>query len=113
DRRRVLALPDGVFAVAGLCVGYPARKGFVSMRLPPSVTVHTDRYDDSGLAPAVADYDRRRDARHSIPHDQQRNPQQFGHAAFHGWSEDKARQAAQPEGALFAEHVKAHGFSFE
>ena len=108
----VLALPDGVFPVAGLCLGYPARRGFISMRLPPSITVHTDSYDDSGLEAGIDAYDRRRDARHAMTREQQRDPQRFGYAAFYGWSEDKARQAAQPEGASFAEYVKAHGFSF-
>lgn len=105
-----LGLPNGVFPVAGLCLGYPAGAGHVSMRLPPAVTVHTDRYDDSRLAEEVDAYDRRRDARHGIPREQQRNPARFGIASFYGWSEDKARQAAQPEGAAFIAHVKAHGF---
>ena len=108
----VLALPDGVFPVAGLCVGYPASGGYVSLRLPPSVTVHSDRYDDSALEQKIDDYDRRRDARHAIAREQQRNPQRFGYADFYGWSEDKARQAAQPEGAAFALHIKTHGFTF-
>jgi nitroreductase len=107
-----LALPDGVFPVAGLCVGYPAGAGHISMRLPPSVTVHTDAYDDAGLERKIDDYDRLRDARHSIARDQQRNPKRFGYADFYGWSEDKARQAAQPEGASFAAYLKSHGFSF-
>src|SRR6266478_5078353 len=59
----VLCLPDKVFPVAGLCVGYPAAAGHISMRLPIEVTVHTDHYDDKHLAEAVDDYDRRRDAR--------------------------------------------------
>src|SRR6266571_4032223 len=46
----ILALPDKVFPVAGLCLGYPAQGGFISMRLPLEGTVHVDRYDDSGLA---------------------------------------------------------------
>jgi FMN reductase [NAD(P)H] len=107
-----LALPDGVFPVAGLCLGYPSGKGHVSMRLPPAITVHTDSYDDSGLAEEIDAYDRRRDARHAMTREQQRNPAVFGYAEFYGWSEDKARQAAQPEGASFAEYVKTHGFSF-
>ena len=109
---RELALPDGVFPVAGLCFGYPAAKGFVSMRLPPAVTVHTDIYDDSALPAHIDAYDRRRSERHATPREQQRNPKLFGYADFYGWSEDKARQQAQPEGASFAEHVKRHGFSF-
>jgi nitroreductase len=108
----ILELPDKVFPVAGLCLGYPAQQGFVSMRLPPEATVHHGRYDESGQAEAVAGYDRRRDARHSIA-DRQRDPARFGTAEFYGWSEDKARQAMSPEGKGFAAYLKAHGFSFE
>jgi nitroreductase len=105
----ILELPDKVFPVAGLCLGYPAQQGFISMRLPPEATVHVDHYDDSGLPQAVDSYDRRRDARHSIA-DRQRDPERFGTAAFYGWSEDKARQAVTPEGVGFATWLKAHGF---
>jgi FMN reductase [NAD(P)H] len=108
----ILELPDKVFPVAGLCLGYPAQPGFISMRLPLEATVHIDRYDDSGLQEAVDGYDRRRDARHSIK-DRQRDPARFGTAEFYGWSEDKARQAATPEGAGFAAWLKAHGFSLD
>jgi nitroreductase len=110
---RELSLPDGVFPVAGLCVGYPVGQGYISMRLPPAVTVHTDGYDDADLEAEIDAYDRRRAARHMTPREQQRNPEKFGYAAFYGWSEDKARQAAEPEGASFAAFVRAHGFSFE
>jgi nitroreductase len=110
---RELALPDGVFPVAGLCLGYPAGTGYISMRLPPAVTVHTDAYDDGSLESEIDAYDRRRAARHMTPREQQRNPTKFGYADFYGWSEDKARQAAEPEGASFAAFVRAHGFSFD
>ncbi|MBO0754493.1 MAG: nitroreductase family protein [Bradyrhizobiaceae bacterium] len=109
----ILGLPDLVFPVAGLCIGYPAADGHLSLRLPPSITVHTDRYDDSELPERLDAYDRARDARHSIPRAQHRNPEKFGHAAFYGWSEDKARQAAQPEGAAFPPWLRRHGFTFE
>jgi FMN reductase [NAD(P)H] len=108
-----LSLPDGVFPTAGLCVGYPAGEGYISVRLPPAVTVHTDTYDDSNLEKEIDAYDRRRAARHMTPREQQRDPQKFGYADFYGWSEDKARQAAEPEGASFAAYVRAHGFSFD
>jgi FMN reductase [NAD(P)H] len=104
----ILALPDKVFPVAGLCLGYPAQQGFISMRLPPEATVHRDRYDDGAIA-AVEAYDRRRDARHSLK-DRQKSPEIFGTAEFYGWSEDKARQAMTAEGAGFAAWLQAHGF---
>ncbi len=109
----VLCLPDKVFPVAGLCLGYPAATGYVSMRLPLAVTVHRDRYDDTHLGAAVEAYDTRRSARHAIPREQQRSPELFGHAAFYGWSEDKARQATVPEGQSFPAYLRVRGFDFE
>jgi len=105
----LLGLPDLVFPVAG----YPATEGHVSLRLPRRVTTHSDGYDDSGLASGIDDYDRRRDAIHAIPADQQRANNEFGKAEFYGWSEDKARQAAKAEGAAFPPYLRAHGFSFD
>ena len=58
----ILELPDLVFPVAGLCLGYPQGEGYVSLRLPRPVTTHRDGYDDSRLAEGIDDYDRRRDA---------------------------------------------------
>jgi nitroreductase len=111
---RILELPDKVFPVAGLCLGYPAQAGHVSMRLPLAVTVHTDRYNDRSLAVEVDAYDRRRDARYSIPRRQHRAAERFGEAAFYGWSEDKARQAAaEPEGEGFAAWLRSRGFTFD
>ena len=109
----ILELPELVFPVAGLCLGYPQGEGYVSLRLPRRATTGRDRYDDCALPQAIDDYDRRRDARHSIPREQHRSNAEFGEAAFYGWSEDKARQAAKAEGAAFPPYLRAHGFTFD
>lgn len=111
---QILELPEKVFPVAGLSLGYPAAESFVSMRLPLAVTLHTDRYDDARLADEADNYDRRRATRYTVPRQQQRAPETFGYAEFYGWSEDKARQAAaQPEGQAFPPHLRARGFIFD
>jgi FMN reductase [NAD(P)H] len=109
----ILGLPDLVFPVAGLCLGYPRAEGHVSLRLPRLATTHLDHYNDSALPQALDDYDRRRNARHAIPKEQQRSNAEYGEAAFYGWSEDKARQAAKAEGAAFRPYLRSHGFTFE
>jgi nitroreductase len=109
----ILELPDLVFPVAGLCLGYPHGEGYVSLRLPRRLTTHRDHYDDGALAEAIDDYDRRRNAVHAIPREQQRSNAEFGEAEFYGWSEDKARQAAKAEGAAFPPYLRSHGFSFD
>jgi nitroreductase len=107
----LLGLPDLVFPVIGLCVGYPAEAGHVSLRLPRSLTAGQDRYDDSALPTEIDRYDRTRHERHAMT--AQRATAKFGVAPFYGWSEDKARQAAEPEGAAFPKYLRAHGFSFD
>lgn len=106
-----LELPEGVFPIAGLCVGYPAVSGHISPRLPLEVTVHTDRYDESDLRNQVDGYDRRRHANH--PYGKQRRTKLFGTADFYGWSEDKARQYAEPERADFGAYIRRQGFSLK
>lgn len=108
--RTILALPDLVVPVAGLCVGYPAEPGHVSMRLPPTITRHIDHYDANAVASEIDRYDRRRAQRAPTPRDKQRSPDKFGYAEFYGWSEDKSRQADAGEGRHFASMVRASGF---
>ncbi|MFT4728845.1 MAG: nitroreductase [Granulosicoccus sp.] len=106
----LLELPDLVFPIAGLCVGYPAREGFVSMRLPQSLTVHRERYDASARAEQIDEYDHNRDERFSIPEKAQKETDRFGIAEFYGWSEDKTRQYSIPHRAGFLAYLKARGF---
>lgn len=106
----LLELPPGVFPVAGLCVGYPLQPGWTSMRLPPAVTVHTDRYDDADLPAQLLAYDARREARHATPKESQRFVDRFGYSEPYGWSEDKARQYSVPERHNFGPFIRGHGF---
>ncbi len=108
---RLLGLPEQVFPIAGLCVGYPAEEGRITPRLSPEVTVHTDRYDETGVKEKIEAYDRRRDA--LLPYRKQRNPERFGKADFYGWSEDKARQYAVPEREDFGAFIRNKGFSLK
>jgi nitroreductase/FMN reductase [NAD(P)H] len=106
----LLALPAGVFPVAGMTVGYPSQAGWISMRLPPALTVHVDRYDDGRFAEEMDAYDRRREARHATPRESQRYVDRWGYTEPYGWSEDKARQYSVPERHNFGPFIRRHGF---
>ena len=106
----VLGLPDGVFPIAGLTAGYPSQPGFVNQRLPQSVVVHRDRYDDSTLEVEVDAYDRMRHAIFPLPPERQRHVDKYGALDFCGWSENVARQLSVPERADFRDYLKHHGF---
>ena len=109
----LLELPDGVFPVAGMAAGFPAAPVAISPRLPLSLTVHTDRYDDSDLEAAVDAYDERRSAVQPVAGGQQRDIQRFGAQEKYGWSEDKARQVSRPQRADFGQYLREHGFRLD
>jgi nitroreductase len=109
-----LELPERVFPVAGLAVGWPSREGEISPRLPLSLTVHVDRFRDPGddaTRAAVDSYDRWRDQRQ--PYRRQRRARDLGEVPFYGWSEDKARQYSVPDRADFGAYVRARGFNLD
>ena len=109
----LLELPRWVFPVAGLALGRPAKKGYLSMRLPTSVTVHVDRYEDSGFVAELEAYDSRREAAHPTPRAKQRDVARHGVVEPYGWSEDKARQYATPQRHPFTAYVRGQGFGLE
>jgi nitroreductase/FMN reductase [NAD(P)H] len=111
DLSRLLALPDWVFPVAGLCVGYPAEPGRITPRLPLEVTVHVDRFDESGVREKIEAYDRRRHA--LLPYRKQRYADRYANVGFYGWSEDKARQYSVPERADFGAFIRSKRFNLE
>lgn len=110
---RILALPEAVVPVAGLTVGYPATEGFISMRLPATLTRTVNGYEDRDLPAEIAAYDRRREQRFPTPREKQRDVATFGYSDAYGWSEDKARQANAGEGASFGAMVRACGFALD
>ncbi len=109
DMADLLNLPDRVFPVAGLAAGWPGEARDVTCRLPPSIVVHRDAYDDRDLGPELDAYDQRRHA--ARPLGNQINVEKFGTAAFYGWSENAARRLAEPSdlGGL-REFLESHGF---
>jgi nitroreductase/FMN reductase [NAD(P)H] len=106
---RLLELPDWVFPVAGLCIGYPAEAGRISARLPLAVTVHTDRYNETNLKQNIDAYDRRRQALQ--PYRRQRYADRYPDVEFYGWSEEKARHYSVPEREDFGAFIRSQGFS--
>jgi FMN reductase [NAD(P)H] len=107
----LLELPERVIPVAGLCLGWPAEAGYITARLGLDTTLHEDRYSAGDVAQKIDAYDRRRDLR--WPYRRQRAPERWGTATFYGWSEDKARQYAEPLRADFGAFVRAKGFQLD
>jgi len=107
----LLRLPQRVFPVAGLCIGWPAQAGEITPRLSLRTTVIENSYGERDLAKEIDAYDRRRAALR--PYRRQRSPEHWGEADFYGWSQDKARQYGVPTRADFGAFVRGKGFCLD
>jgi nitroreductase/FMN reductase [NAD(P)H] len=108
---KLLRLPERAVPVAGLCLGWPAEAGGITPRLALETTLVRDHYGERDPAAEIDAYDRRRAG--ARPYRRQRNPDRWGTASFYGWSEDKARQYADPARADFGAFVRSKGFRLE
>lgn len=106
----LLHLPDRVFPVAGLAVGWPGRPPRISPRLSLHATVHENHFTRD-QEPGIREYDLRRDQ--VQPFVRQRNPDRWGEKPLYGWSDDKARQYAEPQRADWGAFIRAKGFSLD
>lgn len=104
----LLELPDWVFPIAGLTLGWPAAEGEISLRLPLDATVHVDRYGEDGMRARIDAYDARRSA--AQPYARQRKVTDYGESPDYGWSEDKARQYTDAQRADFGTFIRRKGF---
>ena len=107
----LLELPDRVFPIAGLTLGYPASKEPMSPRLGLDATVYVDRYHRDQVDAELARYDARRVR--DRPYRRQRNVERFGTVEPYGWTEEKVRQYADPQRADFGAFVRAKGFRLD
>ena len=107
----LLRLPRRVVPVAGLCVGWPAQEGEITPRLSLATTVVENAYGERNLAGEIDAYDRRR--AQLRPYRRQRDIARWGEAPFYGWSEDKARQYAEPTRTDFGGFVRGKGFRLD
>lgn len=103
----ILRMPDHVFPVAGLCVGWPAQARTPIPRLPLRATLHVDGFGESDAAAideAIDDFDRRYVASRSLlPGASTATPPA-------SWSDEKARQYATTQRADWADFVRGKGF---
>jgi nitroreductase/FMN reductase [NAD(P)H] len=99
-----------VYPVAGLSIGWPVFRRPVAMRLPPSVVVHRERYDDTKQEAEIRAYDERRRAREPVAPGSLKNNDVYAPREGVGWSENVARQLSVPERFGFAAYLRTRGF---
>lgn len=52
-----LGLPEFVFPLFGMCLGYPQERNAIKPRLPLEAVLHTDSYDVAKIEPLIDTYD--------------------------------------------------------
>tara|TARA_Y100001934_G_scaffold198434_1_gene233873 strand:- start:141 stop:974 length:834 start_codon:yes stop_codon:yes gene_type:complete len=105
-----LDIPEGVFPIAGLTLGWPDWEGRMNARLPMEAVIHREKYDDSDLVSLVDAYDARRLERNPIAPDGQRHADKYGVSENCTWSENVARQLSVAERPGFKDFLLSNGF---
>lgn len=105
-----LDIPEGVFPIAGLTLGWPDWEGRMNARLPMEAVIHREKYDDSDLESLVDAYDARRLESNPIAPDGQRHADKYGVSENCTWSENVARQLSVAERPCFKDFLLSNGF---
>jgi nitroreductase/FMN reductase [NAD(P)H] len=108
---QLLRLPDHVFPVAGLAVGYPVSPPTIAMRLPLRTTVHRNVHQENHLRRDIEAYSKARAERH--PYATQRLTDVHGTSDSYRWIDDKTRQYGVAERDDFGAFIRHKGFRLE
>ena len=76
--KKMCHLPEGVFPIAGLSVGWPDENNEVSIRLPMKVVFHEDFYNDKDMLKQIDHYDKTIERVQPIPKSKQRHVNVYG-----------------------------------
>jgi len=104
----LLELPQGVFGISGMCVGYPARLPEQRPRLPLDEVLYWESYQKGGRSQRLETYDK------AI---KSANTYKRKDGTRRGWSDVMAVNAAKPpasgERTRFIENLRQRGFGME
>lgn len=97
----LLDLPDQVYPIFGLCLGYPDTKPDLKPRLPVDVILHKDRYDTSRCVEDVKAYDAQMQAYYQSRGDNQKSS---------NWSEQTANAVQKKKREHMLNFLQSRGF---
>lgn len=100
----LLQLPRGVYPVFGLCLGYPDQNPEIKPRLPLSVIVKQEVYDEAGDEEAITLYD-------ATVREYYRKRTGGGHGI--SWSEQVAELLSEKSRPHMKAFLEAQGFTFK
>lgn len=103
DVARALSLPPRVFAVFGMCMGWPAERPPQKPRMPEGAVIHFERYDAERTDGVLAQYD---ESLHQHYQGQNR-------AAAEPWTARVSTEFSKPRRADLRAHLHTLGFALE
>jgi len=101
---RLLGLPELVFPLFGMCLGYPAEDPGLKPRLPRSLVLHEERYRADGLADDLDGYDRTVAQYYLERAENDRRTT---------WTSEMARKFAEPQRPHLRAYLDGQGFRFD
>ncbi len=104
----LLKLPQRVFPLMGICLGYPDQQPMIKPRLPQSAVVHLEEYNDATLSQLLQEYDSiiRATGLYEGAHRKLAAPDGRDVPADYSWTEHSARRAATNNPATLRTHMK-------
>lgn len=105
-----LELPELLFPISGMTLGRPARPPEARPRLDTEVVLHWERYDSSGEAEKIREYDREMIATGIYRGRQVPVPGVDGEIEDYGWMEHSARRLWRPIRTELRAVLEAQGF---
>jgi nitroreductase len=116
----LLRLPERVFPLMGICLGYPDQGGIVKPRLPEEVVVFQEEYGIPNTEELIDRYDNQLKALSLYDGPRRKMPSPDGRTTpddNYGWSENSARRVASLDPKVLRSHMKAfltkQGFKLE
>lgn len=109
----LLGLPQRVFPIAGMTLGWPAVEPIVRSRLPLRVILHWERYDVSGEAQALKEYDRAMVETGIYDGRQVPTPDREEEMEDYGWLEHSARRVSKPSRTGLRQVLEERGFGLK
>jgi len=101
---KLLELPRGVYPVFGLCLGYPDQEPEIKPRLPTSVVVKEETYNEEGDGDNIEEYDER-------IREYYRSRKGGGHGI--SWTEQVATLLSEKSRPHMKEYLEGQGFKFK
>ena len=109
DVCQLLKLPDRVFPLVGICLGYAETAGMTKPRLTPEIVIHQEEYQENNFESLIAEYDRIVKATGLYDGSRRKAVAPDGRVvpdAQYSWTEHTARRASATDPRVLRAHMK-------